>query len=236
VTTGNGYGGLQRRLEAAAIAVWAVMTLALAFELVSNLVAGSWAFVAVGSWAGLVAADLLSGLVHWSADTWGRSDLPILGPAVIRGFREHHADPDAILSHDFIETNGASSAGSLLPLTLAFALPLRDEATCMAYAGVLSLSTALFATNQIHKWAHSARPPVLVAWLQRHGCLLRPSHHAVHHSRPFDRNYCITTGWLNPLCERLRLFETLEGWVSACCGAVPRRHDVLPRDDRAVAQ
>ena len=231
MSRGSGYGRAQRAFEAAAIVAWVVATFALAFDVGSSLDTDSALLVALALLAGFIGADFVSGLVHWFADTWGDSDLPIVGPTIIRGFREHHADPEAILRHDFIETNGASCAGTLLLLAAAAAVPLEGDPRHIVIAASLSLSTALFATNQIHKWAHSARPPAPVAWLQRRGWLLRPTHHALHHSRPFDRNYCITTGWLNPLCERLQVFATLERWVTVCFGAVPRRHDVPPRND-----
>src|SRR5712692_2933848 len=99
----KGYSGLQRVLEASAIPAWIAMTFPLGSEIVSDLDMHSALVVALGLAAGFVAADFVSGLVHWLADTWGRSDWPIIGPAIIRGFREHHADPDAILAHDFIE-------------------------------------------------------------------------------------------------------------------------------------
>src|SRR5262245_57817816 len=67
------------------------------------------------------AADLVSGFVHWTADTWGSPDMRILGPAVLRPFREHHIDPLAITRHDFVETNGNNCLASLpAALTVLF--------------------------------------------------------------------------------------------------------------------
>jgi hypothetical protein len=37
---------------------------------------------------------LASGIVHWSADTWGRDDLPVVGQRLLVPFRLHHVDPD----------------------------------------------------------------------------------------------------------------------------------------------
>jgi len=232
----NGHSKRQRIVEAGAIVAWLVMTWFLASETVSGLGVDSALVIASGLAVGLLGADFVSGLVHWLADTWGRSDWPILGPAIIRGFREHHTDPEAILAHDFIETNGASSLGSLVLLSSAAVVPLDGLAERFSDSAILGLSTALVATNQIHKWAHSASPPRAVAWLQARGWILRRNDHAVHHAPPFDRNYCITTGWLNPLCQRLAVFKGLERAITLCCGAIPRRHATPASDERMAAQ
>jgi len=70
---------------------------------------------------GWMLADLFSGLVHWALDTCGSVRTPVIGPAFIRPFREHHADPQGMTRHDFIEANGASCLGCLpILLVLAF--------------------------------------------------------------------------------------------------------------------
>ena len=40
-----------------------------------------------------VAADFVSGFVHWLGDTFGEEHWPILGAGFIKPFRDHHVDP-----------------------------------------------------------------------------------------------------------------------------------------------
>jgi ubiquitin-conjugating enzyme E2 variant len=168
-------------------------------------------WVAATALLAYLGADLLSGLVHWAADRLGDERTPILGPALIRPFREHHADPLAITHHDFVETNGNNCLFGL-PWMASAAVIMPAHPGPLAYACLgLGLTMAfLVATNQIHKWAHATHPPQLVRGLQRAGLVLTAEHHAIHHRAPHSRCYCITTGWLNPLLDRVRLFARLE--------------------------
>jgi TMEM189-like protein len=218
----DGYGRDQRIVEIFAIAVFFLLTALLANRVFSSVDGRSWAMVALGVLAGFLAADFVSGMVHWLGDTWGNQDWPILGRALIRPFREHHVDPLAITRHGFVETNGSSSVGSAILLGLGLALPPVDSIALFFDTALLSLSSWLFATNQIHKWAHAPAPPRMVGWLQKSRWILDPEHHAVHHSPPFDRYYCITAGWLNPLLTRAGFFATLERLIRAATGTLPR--------------
>ena len=53
-----------------------------------------------------VVADLGSGLVHWTADTWGSDTMPVIGPRFLRPFRVHHLDPQDFLRRGFVDCNG----------------------------------------------------------------------------------------------------------------------------------
>ena len=161
--------------------------------------------------AGIAAADLLSGLVHWFADTFLAPDTPLLGPALIAGFREHHRDPDAITRHGVVELAGQTAAVAA-PALVAAGLVAGGGHALAAPGGVFlaALGLAAAATNGIHLFAHRRDAPVAVAWLQRHGLVLSPEHHARHHAGDHRRSYCITTGWWNPWLDRAAFFPRLE--------------------------
>jgi len=214
------YGGPRRAIEVAGILCFFALSIVLGGRLLADV---DPVVTLAGLGLGLLGADVVSGIVHWIGDTWGTPDWPILGPTLIRPFREHHVDPQAIVRHDFVETNGNSSIGSLILIGAGLAVPLDGAGGDLVASTLLSLSAWLFATNQIHKWAHAAERPRAITWLQDRGWILSPSHHALHHAAPFDRYYCITTGWMNPVLLRIGFFAALERWVGAASGAVPRK-------------
>jgi ubiquitin-conjugating enzyme E2 variant len=114
----------------------------------------------------------------------------------------------------------AASAGLLL-LALP---PARDalDGNSLARAFLCSFLGLGAAANQLHGWAHAARVPAPVRWAQRLGLVLSPRRHARHHRAPHGSDYCIATGWLNPVLDGVGLWRRLERRISALCGARPR--------------
>jgi len=222
----EGYGPAVRRFEIASIAVFAAAMAWLLLRFLTQVL--EFPFLTASAFMlGFVAADFTSGIVHWVADTWGSVDLPIAGRALIRPFREHHVDPKAITRHDFIETNGNNCFICIAPVTLTAAFVSFDGWTGV-FAGVVVFSLCLwiFCTNQFHKWSHSDDPPAVVALLQRLSLILPRDHHAVHHTAPFAKYYCITVGWLNEPLHRVGFFRGLERMISATTGVLPREDDI----------
>ena len=159
-----------------------------------------------------LAADFLSGFVHFLADNFGSYDTPILGPNFIEPFREHHVDPKGIVANDFVDANGNNSLATL-PFMLFVWIVVPLETWYYGYlfgAFSLFLCLAAFLTNQFHKWAHMDEPPALVGWLQARGVILSQDHHDIHHESPYDTYYCITAGFWNPLLDRIRFYERTE--------------------------
>ncbi len=161
--------------------------------------------LALGAW---LAADFVSGFVHFLADTYGSVDTPVLGKAFIYPFREHHVDPLAITRHSFLETNGANSIISLPVLGLV-AAGTEAESNPLLRLWVCFFLGAIFLTNQIHKWAHMPKPPLLPRVLQKLRLILTPEGHALHHTPPHTEYFCITNGWLNLVLTKLRFFRLL---------------------------
>jgi ubiquitin-conjugating enzyme E2 variant len=186
----------------------------------SGTVSGSGAVAAVV--AALICADLLSGLVHWFADTWGSESWPVIGPRLLRPFRLHHVNPDDLLRRRFIDCNGDVAVLSTAALSLTFLVPLHSGGASLVAVFVVALAAWLLPTNQVHQWAHQTEPAAVVRLAQRCGLVLDFQRHRVHHVAPFDRQYCILTGWCNRPLGALGVFPALERIVSTLTGAVPR--------------
>jgi hypothetical protein len=202
----------------------------LAFVRVEALPPLAWlpllALAAVAGWA---FADFGSGLVHFACDRFGRDDTPLLGPAVIRPFRAHHRDPREIARHGFVELSG-NNALALTPLLAASAglAPSFGEALLpsAAFSWLFSASAGLFATNQIHRWAHMTRPPRFARVLRRARLAISAEAHARHHAGAHDVAFCITNGWCNAPLDRARVWARVEWALRASFG---RRNSSEPQ-------
>jgi hypothetical protein len=212
--------GLTRALEICSLVAAVALIVANARHV---LAAGLWRhwwspFVVVTA---ALAADLVSGLVHWTADTWFSETMPVLGRRFLRPFRVHHVNPDDFLRRDTIDCNG-DVAMLNAPILIA-ALMLPDTAA----GGAISLALFAFAvislpTNQVHQWAHMPSPPAPVRWLQDYGVILSIDDHARHHREPYVANYCIATGWCNRWLTAVDFFPRCERFVTRIAGLQPR--------------
>jgi hypothetical protein len=218
----------QKVVSALSIGIASALWLANAIEVVTAIDALTW-WIPFALLAGATAADFLSGLVHWGADTWGRDDMPIIGQRLLVPFRVHHVNPADFLTRPFLDTNGevamlavpALLAARLIPLDQNWGLALAIAALGTCGAGVM--------TNQIHQWAHMPTPPRPVRWLQNCRLILGHAAHAHHHACPHDANYCITTGWCNRVLDRVHFFRGLERIITTLTSVAPRQDDARYR-------
>jgi len=185
-----------------------------------------WIIIAAASLA-MILADLFSGLVHWGADTWGTLETPFVGKTFIRSFREHHVDPFQITRHDWIETNGDNCMLTVPALLFLSFLPIEEnnqkDFFIVSFITMMALWVSI--TNQIHKWAHTLKPSSTVSSFQELKIILSRKNHQIHHHTPFDRYYCITTGWLNPLLGSIGFWKRIENTITWITGESPRQDD-----------
>jgi ubiquitin-conjugating enzyme E2 variant len=167
----------------------------------------------------VLLTDFASGVFHWWEDSYGDPYWPVVGTHMTRPNILHHYAPRALLDKSwFISSRG------LLAISAVIAL-LAWLAGVLAWPLLLSLGL-IVNMNQIHKWSHRSprHNPLLVRLLQRSGVLQSPSQHRLHHNQERNTNYCILTSFVNPVLERIRLWDGAERLVATLFG-VHRRNE-----------
>ena len=165
----------------------------------------------------LIVTDLISGLLHVVLDNPRSLALaPIRGLA--QGFQRHHQNPSNIYEMPLYQHLYVMH----MPLTFLFiaVLPFQDAGM---YVVFLSLVVGLHVMQMAHLWAHLPPDRVrgAVRLLHRSRVLLSKPEHDLHHTQPFDKDFCIMTGICNrPLNALVNLLgPTTHWWLAIFLGA-----------------
>ena len=157
----------------------------------------------------LIVTDLISGLLHVVLDNPRSLALaPIRGLA--QGFQRHHQNPSNIYEMPLYQHLYVMH----MPLTFLFlaVLPFHDAGMHVVF---LSMVVGLHVMQMAHLWAHlpPERVPSAVRLLHRSRVLLSKPEHDLHHTEPFDKDFCIMTGVCNrPLNALVSLLGPTTHW------------------------
>lgn len=164
----------------------------------------------------LLLADFITGVMHWAEDTWlvpGCSAL--LDRFVTNDNIDHHRFPGKIRAGHYWATNRVCIS---LAVAAAAIVALAHVSAWQPYVVIALLSQS----NQIHMWAHTSRPPRIVAALQRLGLLQSTRHHAQHHKSPYAMRFCTMTAYLNPFLDAVHFWRSIEA-IAVRFGATVQR-------------
>ncbi len=193
-------------------------------------VASSWvlaiAWIVVQFLLAVIAADFVSGFMHWIEDSYFSEKTPLIGKWIIAPNMLHHRDPRAFVKNSWLRSADVPLIIAGLVLLGAWGLGLFHW-TLVVFV--------LFAVNaaEFHKWAHRSRTENgrLIVFLQQAGLVQTPAHHAGHHRGGRDRRYCTITNCVNPVVDAVQLWRGLE-WVILKLTGVAKR----PEEDAPTVQ
>jgi len=165
----------------------------------------------------LILVDFLSGVFHWFEDSYGREDTPVLGKLVVIPNIIHHRHPRRFVNSEFWRRNAVTM---LLSLGIFAGVALTAGISWQLY---LICALGGFC-NEFHCWAHRGpeeNGPIITA-IHRLRIIQTPAHHAVHHTDPKNRAYCVLTNFTNPVLDRIEFWRRTEAVIAFVFRIRPR--------------
>jgi len=168
-----------------------------------------------------LVVDLISGLVHWFEDSYGRPSTPFVGRRITKPNLRHHFRPRAFVSNSWYASSELLLFSCFVAVIIAWLLGQLGP--------MVVLGAALGANaNQVHKWSHRTGDENgrLIVAVQRLRLVQSPSHHQRHHVDGKDSHYCVLTDVLNPVLDYCRFWRGLE-WLLELVGFEKRNDEAM---------
>jgi hypothetical protein len=145
-------------------------------------------------------ADFYSGLLHIVFDNEMYEHDIFLG-GLVKHFLNHHKNPLEMTKRLLPVT-----IITLPPVLLMFILTYIFN---LSYWNTTIICLLALSGNFSHAFAHGLhKNNYIVKMLINSKLSMTPYHHSQHH-HTFDKNFCICSGWANPLLNRLYQYKTL---------------------------
>merc|ERR1711871_782587 len=150
--------------------------------------------------AAFVFTDWMSGLLHVVLDNPVMNTWPVVGPEA-KAFQGHHYDPTAVARGNWM--NFLREHHILVFLVMAIYLVVKPSSPGLMLFSLhfMWMSHVMMAA---HRWSHT-NPKYLtsmVKFMMSYHIMMNVQHHSAHHAS-YDCNFCIFSGWMNPLLNQL---------------------------------
>jgi len=142
-------------------------------------------------------ADFISGLLHIFLDNY-TGDNPYIKPHA-QGFQNHHADPKEFTQRE-IFTVFTEPGHSVILFNLINSYFLNFY--FLIFTGLVNIvQLTHYQAHCINHKTFSKSVADFFIILQKYGIILSTENHSKHH-KTFDNNFCILTGWANPVLNK----------------------------------
>ena len=148
-------------------------------------------------------------MYHWSVDNYGSADTPVVG-SQIAAFQGHHQRPWTITQREFCNNCSLTFKPAGFAAALFFALSLTGATPALWDTFAATSIFFIAMSQQLHAWSHMKKSelPAPVVALQDANIIVSRKVHGAHHKSPFNINYCIVSGWCNPLLDSGLMYKT----------------------------
>ncbi len=194
----------------AKIVQWTSFSLMAACSIVSiftDLQVFTWIWYAFQVFLLWIAADFITGVIHWWEDTYGNPNWPIIGKYVVEPNLIHHKQPTKLLEGSYWNRIDTSFfAVAMIGAILWFVgLHSWQVIVCLFFC---------MQGNEIHAMTH--RPDrangKVTLFLQKTGIFQSKKAHRWHHKAPYETNFCIMSDFVNPILNAIGFWRKLE-WL-----------------------
>jgi ubiquitin-conjugating enzyme E2 variant len=170
----------------------------------------------------VLAADMLTGIIHWWEDAYGNPNWKYIGESVVLPNLEHHKKPRAFLNSNWWNRVNTSLMVAAVLIGLCYVFGIFNYYTVFA---VLLASQG----NEIHRFSHQTKKENgrLITLLQLCSILQTRRHHAKHHTAPYECNYCVITNYVNPMLEAVHFWTKAEQAIKKLTGIDVLRGSVV---------